>query len=431
MKKINIKKLFLLLIMMLPKVVLAEDYAYRGKELKVVYIIGIALLVIRIVVPILLIVMASIDLVKALVQNDDKDTKKVLKGIVPKVIISIIIFVLPTVLLLILKLTNSTSLFSSYSTCLLKPSSCSTQIWEDPPEIPDNGNIDPTTVITPPSGGNNEDDVIDSGTLKIYFLAYGRYDSYLIVGNGSTIFIDGGYEYGGTLSVKFMKQLGIKKIDALIGSHLDNNHVDAHKKIIKELEVVHVYYNDDPNTCIQNKTCKGGNSANPTELAKLIKDNNIPLTVLTPGNNIKIGNLIFDCVGPQTIYTTKEHYYSDNYNSLNLILKFGNNKFYFSGDGIQEDEILAKYDKKTLDVDLFKYPHHGQQVSGEKLLSVDFVKILSPKYVMIPAKSNNLERNMKDALKEMGAEVILTGTGGNTLVESDGNNIKVVRNFSP
>ena len=50
---------------------------------------------------------------------------------------------------------------------------------------------------------------------------------------------------------------------------------------------------------------------------------------------------------------------------------------------------------------------------------------------MIPAKSNNLERNMKDALKEMGAEVILTGTGGNTLVESDGNNIKVVRNFSP
>ena len=163
MKKINIKKLFLLLIMMLPKVVLAEDYAYRGKEVKAVYIIGIALLVIRIVVPILLIVMASIDLVKALVQNDDKDTKKVLKGIVPKVIISIIIFVLPTVLLLILKLTNSTSLFSSYSTCLLKPSSCNIQIWEDPPEIEETSSKDPVVIVQPE---NTHYDRVDYSKFK-------------------------------------------------------------------------------------------------------------------------------------------------------------------------------------------------------------------------------------------------------------------------
>ena len=75
----------------------------------------------------------------------------------------------------------------------------------------------------------------DFGTLKIYYFGYGRYDSYLIQGNNTTIFIDGGTEYGGSYSLNLIKKLGVNKIDALIGSHLDNNHVDAHKYLIKNL----------------------------------------------------------------------------------------------------------------------------------------------------------------------------------------------------
>jgi len=270
----------------------------------------------------------------------------------------------------------------------------------------------------------------DSGTLKIYYFGYGRYDSYLIQGNNTTIFIDGGTEYGGSYSLNLIKKLGVNKIDALIGSHLDNNHVDAHKYLIKNFSIGHVYYPDDPNTCITNKTCQGGSAANPTELAKLIKNNNIPMTVLKPSMNIKIGNITFDCVGPQTLYTTSQHYYASNYNSLNLILKFGNTKFYFAGDGIQETEILSKYGKETLKVDVFKYPHHGELVSGEAALSTDFVEVLSPRYVTIPNISNKLENKMNKFLNSIGAEIILTGVSRkNVLIESDGSNITVYKNY--
>lgn len=114
------------------------DYIYRGKEMNAVYIIGVALLVIRIVVPILLILIGSIDLVKALIENDSKQIKNVVLSLITKVVISIIIFILPLLLLLILKLTNKYSDVELYYTCLLSPTKCNVELWEDPPVLVEN-----------------------------------------------------------------------------------------------------------------------------------------------------------------------------------------------------------------------------------------------------------------------------------------------------
>ena len=70
MKKLKIKIIYFILLMLLPQIVFAANYSYKGEEAKVVYIIGIALMAIRIIVPILLIVMSSIDLIKALIESD-------------------------------------------------------------------------------------------------------------------------------------------------------------------------------------------------------------------------------------------------------------------------------------------------------------------------------------------------------------------------
>ncbi len=102
--------------------------------------------------------------------------------------------------------------------------------------------------------GNHTLYAVWGGTLKIYYLSIGRYDGYLIMGNGTTIFIDGGYVSEGKKCIDFMKEIGVTKIDALIGSHLHNNHIDAHKVIIDAFDIGHVYYSDDPKTCKARRT---------------------------------------------------------------------------------------------------------------------------------------------------------------------------------
>ena len=132
----KIKFMFYALITsLIPVTVFAEDYSYRGKETNVVYIIGMALLIIRIVVPVLLIITGMIGLVQAMTQNNDAEISKELKKQLPKVIIAIIIFILPSIVALIMKLTGSNSIWSQYSNCISKPSSCDITLWEEPPEI--------------------------------------------------------------------------------------------------------------------------------------------------------------------------------------------------------------------------------------------------------------------------------------------------------
>ena len=255
----------------------------------------------------------------------------------------------------------------------------------------------------------------DSGKLKIYYLGLGRYDGFLILGNNTTLFIDGGYVSQGKKAIEFIKSLGITRIDGLIGSHMHNNHIDAHKEFIKQLSVGRVYYGENPGECQSKKTCIKGES-DPDELMNLINSNNIPMTILTVGNNVKIGNLTFDIVAPEKFVTSGK--YPENYNSLNMILKFGNNKFYFSGDYVGGSDILKKYDASTLDVDIFKWPHHGQMDVSNK-----FLDVLTPSYIIVP--NSSIASQAQNGINHTKAKGYATGTDGYILAESDGNTLTV------
>ena len=61
--------------------------------------------------------------------------KKAIYNQLPKIVSAIIVFVLPSILLLILKIVNADNDFSNYSKCLLKPSSCDVKLWEELPAI--------------------------------------------------------------------------------------------------------------------------------------------------------------------------------------------------------------------------------------------------------------------------------------------------------
>ena len=267
--------------------------------------------------------------------------------------------------------------------------------------------------------------------LKIYYLALGRIDGILIQGNGTTIFIDGGLGSHGQRCVEFMKEIGITKLDAIIGSHMHDNHINAHTVIADNFPVGAAYYPDDPRTCKANKTCGDGvEKANINRMVNKLNEKNVPINILTPKMDVKIGNLTFDILGPLVLETKV------NNNSLHMILKYGNQKFYFSGDSGHPvfKAIYNKYDHNVFaNITIFKHPHHGQNE-----VPSDFITVMNPKYVVVPG---NTKSKAGSEYKELDTVIyllegaladkktVITGAGANLkgylLVEADGKNIKI------
>ena len=424
--------------------------------LKVMRIVNIVILIIRIIVPIILMISAMIDLVRAIQSGE---LNKITKPMVAKVIAAIIIFFIPVFVRTLadisgndreyekcleditmdtinlayttkeedlVKKAEESKTVNDYNTALsylinvkdeAKKADFQSRLDKVKEEIDKarkpvgpNGSTDPTNPSTPGQ---------DSGELKIYYFGVGRFDAHLIIGNGTVLFIDSGYESQARKVIPYIKNtLGITKIDGLIGSHMHDNHIKGHIEFVKQMEIGQVIYAEDPGKCLSKRTCVRG-SSNPTTLMSLVKQKNIPMTILKPGLNQTIGNLNFDVLEPLS-FRSGTGGYPENYNSLNFILKFGNHKFYFSGDHVRSEEILKNYSKDTLDVDILKWPHHGQASVSNKLLDA-----MTPSYIIVPNSGHQSGSN--SGIRYSKAKGLATGSDGYILAVSDGTNLKVTQ----
>ena len=262
--------------------------------------------------------------------------------------------------------------------------------------------------------------------LRIYFISLGRYDGFLIKGNGTTLFIDGGYEKQGDSCVAFVQSLGITKIDGLIGSHLHDNHIKAHLSFLKKMEVGRAYYGDELTTSVERKTCRRSRT-NTDELVALLNEKNVPITYLEPGLDVKIGNLTFDILAPEvgTFVTTGD--YPENRNSLNMVLKFGNHKFLFTGDYARDSEMLKNYPSQVENIDIFKWPHHGQEVVKNSLIDA-----MKPKYIIVPNENISDRNYAADGISrakkyDRYIKSYYLGSKGYVLAESDGETLTVTK----
>ena len=416
--------------------------------LRVMRIVNIVIKIIRIIVPILLMVSAMIDLVRAVTNSE---LNKITKPMVAKVVAAVLIFFIPVFVRMIAIIADNdreyekcladitsediqkaytnqaealveraekSKLLSDYNNAIVyinnikdadQKSDYQKRLEEVKKEI--------DAQKKPVGPGTPTGPVQDTGVLKIYYFGIGRYDGHLIIGNNTVLWIDGGYESQAKKVIPFIKSLGITRIDGLIGSHMHDNHIKAHIEFINQFDIGGVYYAEDPGQCLSKKTCVK-RSSDPTKLMALVKEKNIPMTILGRGYNTNIGGLSWDIVAPNGFTTGGS--YPENNNSLNMILKFGNHKFYFSGDHVRSNEILQSYDASTLDVDIFKWPHHGQESVSNK-----FLDVLTPKYIIVP--NSSIGSQAQSGISHTKATGYATGSDGYILAESDGTTLTVTR----
>lgn len=251
--------------------------------------------------------------------------------------------------------------------------------------------------------------------LKIHFIDVGQGDSSLIITpQRKTILIDGGgssnsdFDVGKSTLIPYILDRGFTKIDIVIISHFDQDHVGAILTLLQELRVGRVYISK-----------QAENSENYEKFLNIISEKNIKVYEVMAGNKIYIEkNLYLDILWPtENLISTN----ALNNNAMVFNLHYKKFSMLFTGDieEASEKEILKLYSKNKdlLKANILKVAHHGSKTSSTS----EFINVVNPMIAVIGVGKNNKfghpNENVLERLKQLGCKVFRTDLGGEISIE--------------
>ena len=186
--------------------------------------------------------------------------------------------------------------------------------------------------------------------------------------NKGNIMIDTGGLYNNDLSTNILipslKSRGIKRLNYLIISHGDYDHMGEAINLVNNFKVEKVIFN-----------CGEYNDLEK-ELIKVLEKKHIKYYSCIKELNIDKNKLYF---------LQTKLYDNENDNSNVIYTELNGYKFMFMGDAgvTTEKEILSEYNLP--DIDVLKVGHHGSKTSSGK----KFIDAINPKYSIISVGKNN------------------------------------------
>lgn len=246
---------------------------------------------------------------------------------------------------------------------------------------------------------NNED-------FNILFMYVGQADSTLIKYKNKTMLIDAGNNEDGKNVVKFLKDKGISKLDYIVGTHYDEDHIGGLDDIIENFDIGKFYLSNG-----------GELGPNYYNLEKVAKKKNLAITIPKVGDKIDFGD-----VDMEVMAASKFDGKNDNNASVVIQAKYGSRKYLFMGDLEKQEEAKRKWNE----VDVLKAGHHGSNTSSTQ----EFLNQVKPKYVFVSAGKNNKYRlpNVKamERIEKMGAKIFRTDVNESSFwLTSNGNDIDI------
>ena len=243
--------------------------------------------------------------------------------------------------------------------------------------------------------------------INIYFFNVGKADSTLIYNDNFAVLIDTGEKETAPVILKYLNDHQIIKLDYLIITHFDKDHVGGASRIINQVEV---------NSIITSNYKKNSDEYN--DYIKAINDKHIIPLIMKDDYKFSYGRAAF------TVNFPKEKEYAkkaSNNSSLIVSLMFGNTKYLFMGDAMELR--IAEYLKiNSTEYDLIKIPYHGKELEN----SENYISTYKPKYAIITSSKEEEKDNKKliKILDKYDTKSYLTYNGA-ILVTTNGVNIRV------
>lgn len=208
-----------------------------------------------------------------------------------------------------------------------------------------------------------------NSNFEVVMFEVGEADCHLIKYpyNKNTILIDTGkneYKIKNEV-IPYLKSIGIKKIDYLIITHGDEDHIGGSITLINNFQVKNVILNKGTFTDLEK------------ELIKNLNKKKIPYQINI--NKINLSN--------HTIYLLNNtKYNNENDNSIITYFTYQKYKFLYMGDASinTEDNLLENYNLNNISI--LKVGHHGSNTSSSK----DFISQINPSISLISVGENNI-----------------------------------------
>lgn len=148
----------------------------------------------------------------------------------------------------------------------------------------------------------------------------------------------------GTAVQNYLKKQGVKKLDYLILTHTDADHIGGADVIITKFDVDTLFIGDFKK---ENKTY--------AELINAINYKGLQYSTPAVGNEYTLGNAVFTILAPNTVYD------DPNNSSIAILLRNGDNRFLFTGDCEEESETLNNL--RSMGVKVFRTDEQGSIVA--------------------------------------------------------------------
>ncbi len=247
------------------------------------------------------------------------------------------------------------------------------------------------------------DDSSSGFTVTVDFLKVGKADAAVISTGEHIVVIDCGEESDGSKVCKCLDSLDAERVDELILTHYDKDHIGGAAQVVEDYEVSHVIGADYTEE-----------SAEYTKLDAAMNDKEIKWEFLKDETmSFTLDDTDFE------IYPCEQEKYSDgNDNNHSLVIKMTHldDVFLFAADAMQErlDEIM-----EIGDCDLLKEPYHGREIANLG----EFLDKVSPEYAVVSTNKDNYSEVTEQTLEERGIKTFVTFRDGNIRCTSTGNSL--------
>lgn len=257
------------------------------------------------------------------------------------------------------------------------------------------------------------EDIIKSEEFQIYFFNVGQADCILVRNNGKNMLIDAGDNEDGPLLVKYIKRLGIRKIDYLIGTHVHEDHIGGMDNIIKEFDIGEIYI---PYTTNKSKRKFYEDVINE------VKQKELSINYKKVGDKFELGEA--KCEIKSIDNSDPTSYSKINSTSIVIKMEANNNKYLFMGDA--EDDVETNSKIIWEDIDVLKIGHHGSDTSSTE----QFINKVLPEMAVISVNSNtnsygHPSETVIKRLQDKECEIYRTDMNGTILLINENGTNKV------